>query len=692
MVATNDRLTVPLSLSKHEQLYRQMFEKNQAIKLIIDPAQGRILEANEAALRFYGYDKETFIGMLITDLNTLTEEEVKQEMLLAKKEARVFHNFRHRLASGDIRDVEVYSGPITVEDKTFLYSIILDVTRRKKAEQALLETEQRQRDLLNNTSSVIYTKDLSGHYLSINRAYELCFDVSESEIQGKTDFDLFPEDIARKFRRNDLKAINLNQPVESEETVLMANKRHVFLSVKFPLKNARGEVYAVCGISTDITQRKLAEEKIQHQAHYDALTRLPNRFLALERLAQMLNEAQRSGHQVAVLFIDLDDFKKINDSLGHEVGDKVLVEAAGRLQGVIRQVDVVGRLGGDEFIILLGGLSGGVDAKAIVEKMLQQFHRAFYIDSRELILTATAGIAVYPEDGRDSSTLLRNADMAMYQAKALGRNTYSYFNEKMNRDVSRRLELEQAIRGALQRQEFEVVYQVQVKVNSGEITGAEALLRWYNPKLGQVSPAEFIPIAEQTGLIIDIGQFVLTQALSVLASWQQRHHRALKMSVNLSPRQFRDIKLVDMIKLALLQTGVAANCLELEITEGVLMSGHAYIKKALSALSALGIYLSMDDFGTGYSSLNYLRQYPFDVLKIDRSFVQGITTESTDRELVNAAIAMAHGLNLTVVAEGVETPEQLHLLKSLNCDFAQGYLLGKPCRAEQLLALELMSL
>ncbi|WDD97022.1 EAL domain-containing protein [Thalassomonas actiniarum] len=692
MVATNDRLNVSLSLSKHEQLYRQMFEKNQAIKLIIDPAQGRILEANEAALRFYGYDKATFVGMLITELNTLTEEEVKQEMLLAKKEARVFHNFRHRLASGDIRDVEVYSGPITVEDKTFLYSIILDVTRRKKAEQALLETEQRQRDLLNNTSSVIYTKDLSGHYLSINRAYELCFDVSESEIQGKTDFDLFPEEVARKFRRNDLKAINLNQPVESEETVLTANKRQVFLSVKFPLKNARGEIYAVCGISTDITQRKLAEEKIQHQAHYDALTRLPNRFLALERLAQMLNEAQRSGHQVAVLFIDLDDFKKINDSLGHEVGDKVLVEAAGRLQGVIRQVDVVGRLGGDEFIILLGGLSGGVDAKAIVEKMLQQFHRAFYIDSRELILTATAGIAVYPEDGRDSSTLLRNADMAMYQAKALGRNTYSYFNEKMNRDVSRRLELEQAIRGALQRQEFEVVYQVQVKVNSGEIIGAEALLRWYNPKLGQVSPVEFIPIAEQTGLIIDIGQFVLTQALSVLASWQQRHHRALKMSVNLSPRQFRDIKLVDMIEQALIQAGVAANCLELEITEGVLMSGHSYIKKTLSALSVLGIYLSMDDFGTGYSSLNYLRQYPFDVLKIDRSFVQGITTESTDRKLVNAAIAMAHGLNLTVVAEGVETQEQLHLLKSLNCDFAQGYLLGKPCRAKQLLVLELMPL
>ncbi|WDE09813.1 EAL domain-containing protein [Thalassomonas haliotis] len=690
MVATNNRLNVSLSLSKHEQLYRQMFEKNQAIKLIIDPGEGRILEANEAALSFYGYDKETFIGMLITDLNTLTEQEVKQEMLLAKKEVRVFHNFRHRLASGDIRDVEVYSGPITVEDKTFLYSIILDVTRRKKAEQALLETEQRQRDLLNNTSSVIYTKDLSGHYLSINRAYELCFDVSENEIQGKTDFDLFPADIARQFRRNDLKAINLNRSVESEESVLKENERHVFLSVKFPLKNARGEIYAVCGISTDITQRKLAEEKIQHQAHYDTLTRLPNRFLALERLTHTLNEAQRSGHQVAVLFIDLDDFKKINDSLGHEVGDKVLVEAAGRLQGVIRQVDIVGRLGGDEFIILLGGLSGGVDAKPIVEKVLQQFHRAFYIDGRELILTATAGIAVYPEDGRDSSILLRNADMAMYQAKGLGRNTYSYFNEEMNRDVSRRLELEQEIRGALQRKEFEVVYQVQVNVSSGQITGAEALLRWFNPKLGQVSPVEFIPIAEQTGLIVGIGEFVLTQALSVLANWQQQHECALKMSVNLSPRQFRDTQLVDNIHQALIQAGVAANCLELEITEGVLMSGHSYIKKALSALSGLGIHLSMDDFGTGYSSLNYLRHYPFDVLKIDRSFVQGITTESTDRELVNAAIAMAHSLNLTVVAEGVETPAQLQLLKSLNCDFAQGYLLGKPCRSTRLLALELM--
>ena len=689
MIDSGGQENISLSQNNSEQLYRQMFEQNQAIKLIIDPSEGRIIEVNEAATKFYGYDRKSFTAMYISDLNILTAAEIKKEMALAKKEARVFYNFRHRLADGEIRDVEVYSGPITLDNKTLLYSIILDITRRKIAEQALSETEQRQRELLNNTSSVIYSKDLDGHYLSINRAYELYFDITEAQIQGKTDFDLFPADVARAFRRNDLKAIASNQPVESEESIFQENGRHVFISVKFPLRNAQGEIYAVCGISTDITQRKLAEEKILHQAHYDALTQLPNRFLALERLAQMLNEAQREQHKVAVLFIDLDDFKKINDSLGHEVGDKVLIEASERLTGVIRHIDMVGRLGGDEFIILLGGLKNALDAQDIVEKMLQQFHRAFFIDGRELILTATAGIAVYPEDGRSSSNLLRNADMAMYQAKALGRNTYSYFTEEMNRDVSRRLALEEQIRGALERDEFEVYYQPKLEIETGKIMGAEALLRWYNPVLGHVSPVEFIPIAEQTGLIIPIGEFVLTQALSILAQWQHQRSQRLKMSVNLSPRQFRDPELVNVIQAAITQANVCASCLELEITEGVLMGAQVYISEALSNLSKLGIIISMDDFGTGYSSLNYLRQYPFDVLKIDRSFVNGITSTSGDRELVNAAIAMAHGLNLKVVAEGVETTAQLEILKELNCDYAQGYLLGKPCQSTTLLTLSL---
>ena len=401
----------------------------------------------------------------------------------------------------------------------------------------------------------------------------------------------------------------------------------------------------------------------------------------LDRLTQLLTEAKRNADYVAVLFLDLDDFKKVNDTLGHETGDKLLIQAAERLCNVLRSNDTVGRLGGDEFIILLSGLPDGTEVKPIVENILNQFRRAFKIENRELILTASIGIAVYPNDGLNASTLLRNADSAMYNSKELGRNNYSYFTDSMNRDVSRRLALEEQIHGALERQEFEIFYQSKVAVDSGKIIGAEALLRWHNPVLGNVSPAEFIPVAEQTGLIIPIGLFVLNGALKQTALWQKTYDPDFLIAVNLSPRQFRDPNLVDSIARALNHSSVSAATLELEITEGVLMSGHSYIDDALTAINNLGITISMDDFGTGYSSLSYLRKYPFDILKIDRSFIHDIDNDEHVRELVSAVVAMAHALNLKVTAEGVETEEQLAYLGEISCDISQGYFYNKPVSA-----------
>jgi len=409
---------------------------------------------------------------------------------------------------------------------------------------------------------------------------------------------------------------------------------------------------------------------------------LPNRFLSLDRLSQLLSEAVRNKDMVAVLFIDLDDFKKINDSLGHETGDNLLIEAAKRLRSVMRSGDTVGRLGGDEFIVLLGGLSEASDALPIAENLLGEFREPFSIDERELMITTSVGIAVYPDDGEDASELLRNADSAMYHSKDLGRNTYSYFTDAMNQQVSRRLALEAQIHGALERNEFSVFYQSKINMLTGKIMGAEALLRWSNPALGNISPIEFIPIAEQTGLIVPIGQYVLTEALEKTVQWQKSYNPDFKIAVNVSPRQFREPGLVPFIDSAINNSGIQGQYLELEITEGVLMSGHSYIDEALAAINDLDISIAMDDFGTGYSSLSYLRSYPFDVLKIDRSFINDITIDLADRELTNAAIAMAHGLNLKVVAEGVETEEQLTLLKKLNCDYGQGYLFSKPVSAE----------
>ena len=469
------------------------------------------------------------------------------------------------------------------------------------------------------------------------------------------------------------------QPVSA----LRKNGGKFFIEASIGKMRHAGETLMTVAI-TDITERLKAEEQILHQAHFDSLTDLPNRFLSLDRLSHLLIDAQRKNELVAVLFIDLDDFKKVNDSLGHEAGDKLLVEASERLLSVVRSSDTVGRLGGDEYIVLLPELNNASDALPVVDNLISQFREAFKIDGHELILTSSVGIAIYPGDGEDASELLRNADSAMYHAKELGRNAYSFYTEAMNQEVSRRLALEEQMHGALDRSEFRVVYQPQVDIASGKIIGAEALLRWVNPVLGEILPEEFIPVAEQTGLIIPLGQFVLTVALGLTSRWQTCCVSGFRISINLSPRQFRDPNLVQFIGDAIQKSGVSVDSLELEITEGVLMSGHTYIDEALTALNQLGVKIAMDDFGTGYSSMSYLRSYPFDTLKIDRSFVRDISVDTADKELVNATIVMAHALGLEVVAEGVETSEQLAHLAQQKCEFAQGYLFSRPVTSRKL--------
>lgn len=668
-----------IAKSSSNELHQQVFENNQAIKLILDPKTGSIVDANEAAARFYGYSQTQLQTMNIAEINQLSPEQVKKELASAEHEERLYFNFVHQLASGECRDVEVYSGPITLANSTLLYSIIHDVTERKKAERKLLETEKRQRDMLNNTSSLIYYKHLDGRYISVNKAFEQTFGLTEADLLDKTDYDVMPRAAADVCRDADLRALSADAPLENEETLLVNGVEHTYISVKFPLKDADGKNYAICGISTDITERKQAERRIIQQAHYDNLTQLPNRFLALDRLNQLLKDAKRNKDKVAVLFLDLDDFKKVNDTLGHEFGDKLLIEAAARLTKVIRKSDTVGRLGGDEFIILLKGLTSAEHVQPVADNLINEFRRPVVIENRELLLTSSIGIALYPDDASTSSNLLRNADTAMYHAKSIGRNTYAYYTKEMNQDVARRLLIEEQIRNALEKDEFEVYFQPQFSVKNKRLVGAEALLRWQNPSLGNVSPAEFIPVAEQTGLIVPIGRYVIEQSLTTLVKWQKLQPD-LDISVNVSPRQFRDNGLVNFLAQMIKQNGIDARHLELEITEGVLMTGHKSIEQDLLMISQMGIKLAMDDFGTGYSSLSYLRKYPFNVLKIDRSFVSNLSAQSTDLALVKATVAMAEALGLNVIAEGVETEGQFNLLHDAGCDFIQGYLFGKPCQ------------
>ena len=427
---------------------------------------------------------------------------------------------------------------------------------------------------------------------------------------------------------------------------------------------------------------KQRTSQLLHQAHYDQLTGLPNRFLLLDRLAQLIKEARKQNRRVAVLSVDLDDFKKINDTLSHKVGDELLKMVAARLQKVLRDEDTLARHGGDEFVILVGGIEDASSASSYVEALLNSFREPFVVDGRELAVTASIGVSVYPDDGHEPETLLKNADSAMHHSKTQGHDTYAFYTDSLNQRVARRLQVEEYMHGALERGEFYTVFQPKVNVGTGDIVGFEALLRWHSPELGDVSPETFIPIAESNSLIEPIGLFVLREALDAVVSWRKQFDGQLTMAVNLSPRQFLSRDLLADIRTSIEQAGADSSMLEFEITENMLLSGNPAVKETFDGLKALGISLAMDDFGTGYSSMRYLRKYVFDTLKIDKEFVHDLSSDQSDSELVIATIAMAHGMGMKVVAEGVENETQLKVLVEQGCDLAQGYLFSRPERFE----------
>jgi diguanylate cyclase (GGDEF)-like protein len=437
------------------------------------------------------------------------------------------------------------------------------------------------------------------------------------------------------------------------------------------------------GVARDITERKLAEDTINFQAYHDLLTNLPNRALLRDRLSLAISQAKREDEMLAVMFLDLDRFKNINDSLGHVVGDELLQQVSTRLKSCVREGDTLARFGGDEFTLLLPKITRGKeDVSSIAEKINDVLKDPFVIDNNELYVSASIGISIYPRDGTNMDLLIKHADIAMYHVKDTGKNNYKFYSDDMTTPYFQNLSLETGIHKALDNDEFHLMYQPQINLKTGEIVGVEALLRWDHPEHGMITPAEFVPFAEETGMIVEIGHWVLRNACAELRRWRDAGLPEIRMSINMSARQLAEKAIVKHISNILKDYGIPGHCLEIEITENTIMSDMDSVIQKLKALSKKGVFIAIDDFGTGYSSLSYLHKLPIHTLKIDRAFIKEVNMQHSGNSIINTIVAMARGLNLNVIAEGVETQQQLEYLQEIECSEAQGFLFGKPLPAD----------
>ena len=560
---------------------------------------------------------------------------------------------------------------------------------RKAMEEALFVVKERAQVTLNCIGDAVLCTDISGNITFLNLVAEQMTGWSWEEALGRPMAEVFQilDAVTRQTTPNPTDvAVELNRTVHLPLNCILLRRDGFETPIEdsvAPIHDREGKPTGAVIVFRDVSKARAMAAQMTHSAQHDFLTGLPNRMLLNDRVNQAITLAPRHSKKVAVLFLDLDGFKHINDSLGHPIGDKLLQSIAKRLVGCVRNSDTVSRQGGDEFVVLLSEMDQSEDAAISAMRLLQAVAEAHSIDQHDLRVTTSIGVSVFPDDGMDAETLIKNADTAMYQAKENGRQSYQFFKSAMNVRAVERQSIEENLRRALERQEFALHFQPKINLKTGKISGAEALIRWTHPVRGPVSPAQFIPVAEDCGLILPIGQWVLREACKQARAWLDAGLPLATMAVNISSMEFRDENFLQSVFTTLSETGLDPRSLELELTESVLMKRAESAASVLKTLREKGVQIAVDDFGTGYSSLSYLRKFPIDALKIDQSFVRQITTTPDDTSIVTAVISMGRSLKLRVVAEGVETHEELVFLQARLCDEAQGYYFSRPVLPQQ---------
>ncbi len=696
LVGTIFDVTQRVTLQKENEELAKLIRVTQQEIYVVDYETNRYVYANESASRHTGYSNEELLTFTVYDLNPLLTPEMVQQLKLKGAALDKMHNVSlHQRKDGTTYPVHATLQRVTYNNRPCYAIFDIDISELKKAEQALDEQLKLLQNIVNHVPARIFWKNIDGEYLGANQLFleDAQLD-SEAELIGKTDKEMpWAETDAADYRSDDVQVMQSGQPkLHFEEEQTNDQGETIILSTsKVPLYNATGEVFGVLGTYEDITQRRQMEQELmhnqavlQHQAHHDALTNLPNRILLQDRLLQAMKHAKRHGKSLALLFIDLDQFKQVNDAMGHEVGDKILQKIASRLAHTIRESDTLARLGGDEFTIIMEEAANPQDVMQLAQKVIDVTKEPLTVSDQEVYLSSSIGISLYPKDSTLVDELLKYADAAMYRAKELGRNNFQFYTEDMTKSAFEQVAMQASLRQAIKNNEFVIAYQPQVEVIQQKITGVEALVRWNHPAMGMVQPGQFIPIAESCGLIVELDRAVMKAAMQQQYQWREQGLNLGILSMNLSVKQIQRSDFIAFLKEVLTETQCQPEWLCLEVTESDVMTNLQAMGEMLARIRALGIRIAIDDFGTGYSSLAYLKRLPVSKLKIDRSFIQDLPDDDEDAIITRTIIMMAKSLGLDVIAEGVETVAQKDFLLINGCNDIQGYFYAKPMFAEQI--------
>ncbi|WJQ82726.1 bifunctional diguanylate cyclase/phosphodiesterase [Brevibacillus brevis] len=654
---------------------------DQSTILAITDHKGIILRANEQFCRISKYERSELIGKDHRILNSgYHPKSFFKELWSCIRSGQVWRGeIRNRAKDGSYYWVDTTIVPFKNQaGEIYQYvSIRSDITARKQMEDELKRSEEKYRIIAENTSDIISIINLDGDFFYLSPSYKRVWEhtVPDEEIHNlfewivEDDRDIFAYAIQHAFSTRKEYMVECRINTQRNDVIWTESKIN-------PIMDEEGNVTKLLLVTRDVTDRKQYEETIHHLAYHDALTDLPNRRMYVQQLTKEMMQAKRFQSNLAVLFLDLDRFKDVNDSFGHDVGDMLLIEAAKRLQACLKPGDVVARLGGDEFTIMQNQLQDRSEATALAEQIMYQLQRPFELEGHISNISCSIGIALYPQDGDNPEDLLKRADMALYTVKSRGKNGYDFFDPTMETKSLERILMENEMRKAIEQEQFQIYYQPKIDIATSAMTGMEALVRWVHPELGIIPPNRFIPIAEETGMILALGEWILKQACKQNKNWHDQGY-TLKVSVNLSARQIYQKDLVEMIKDILQETKLSPHWLELEITEGIFVKMEE-ATEVLQQIRDIGIQISIDDFGTGYSSFSYIKSLPVDTIKIDASFIRDIHHNQESQAIVKAIVTIAQSLNMNVIAEGIELHDQVAALKENGCDHGQGYLFSKP--------------